>query len=154
MGAETQSQVISAARFVIDFPGSVVGRIAFSELSGIQSKVASTEYIYNDDKGATVHTKQYGKTEPPTITLKRGLDKDGNDKLLAWHVLARRGKSEAHADGTLSVYSTDADASSPELVYLIEEAWCSDLSISGMKAGDSSVATIECKITCSSITAG
>lgn len=150
MAGATQSQVVSAARFVIDFTGTPVGRIAFSELGGISSKVASTEYIFNDDKGNTVHTKQYGKTEPPTITLKRGLDKDGNAALMAWHLLARQGLPTARADGFLEVYSKNSTGD-PEIVYDLEEAWCSDLTISGIKAGDSSVATIEVKINCSNI---
>jgi phage tail-like protein len=151
--ATQQAHVISAARFVIDFPGTPLGRVAFSELGGISSKVASQEYIYNDDQGKTIHTKQFGKTEPPTITLKRGLDADGNGKLLAWHLLARQGKPAARADGTLTVMDASVEGS-VKVVYALEGAWCSELMISGMKAGASDVATIECKITCESIAAG
>jgi phage tail-like protein len=148
--AKQQAQVVTAARFVVDFPGTPMGRIAFSELGGISSKVASQEYVYNDDRGDTVHTKQYGKTDPPTISLKRGLDVAGNKKLMAWHALARSGKEQARADGTLAVM--DASGSS-KIVYVLHGAWCSELTVSGMKAGDSAVATIECKITCEKIEA-
>lgn len=148
--AVTQAQVVSAARFIIDFPGQL-GRIAFSELGGISSKVASQEYIYNDDTGNTIHTKQYGKTEPPTITLKRGLDVEGNAKLLGWHLLARQGLPSARADGTLTIKDASGQT---EIVYALEGAWCSELTISGMKAGSSDVATIECKITCEAIASG
>lgn len=146
--AKSQSQVISAARFYIDFAN--LGRIAFSELGGISSKVASQEYIYNDANGDTVHTKQYGKTEPPTITLKRGLDMDGNAKLMAWHALARLGSAGGRGDGILVIMDADLE-SGVEITYNLHHAWCSELTISGMKAGDSAVATIECKITCESI---
>jgi phage tail-like protein len=146
-----QAQVVSAARFVIDFPGTPLGRIAFSELGGISSKVASQEYIYNDDQGNTVHTKQYGKTDPPTVTVKRGLDADGNGRLLAWHLLARQGLPAARGDGTLTIKDASGNI---EISYALEGAWCSELTISGVKAGASDVATIECKITCERIAAG
>jgi phage tail-like protein len=146
--AKEQTQVISAARFYIDFMN--LGRIAFSELGGISSKVASQEYIYNTATGDTVHTKQYGKTEPPTITLKRGLDIDGNAKLLAWHALARAGKPDGRGDGFLVIMDADVN-SGVQITYNLLNAWCSEITISGMKAGDSAVATIECKITCESI---
>ncbi|WP_410586172.1 phage tail protein [Amycolatopsis sp. lyj-23] len=144
--ATTQAQVISAARFYLSF--SNLGTIAFSELQGITSKVGSQEYIYNDDKGNTVHTKQFGKTEPPTITLKRGLDASGNAKLMAWHALARNGDPTARGDGTLTIMDAQGKG---QIVYTLHHAWCSELVVSGMKAGDSAVATIECKVTCESI---
>lgn len=147
--ATTQDQVITQARFYIDF--THIGRIAFSELSGITSKVVSTEYIYNDPRGGTVLTKQFGKTEPPTITLKRGLDAEGNAKLLLWHEMARNGDPMARSSGLLTV--TDPSGKQ-EIVYQIINGWCSDLSITGLKAGDSSVTMIECKITCERIAAG
>jgi phage tail-like protein len=144
--ATTQSQVISAARFILDFTN--LGKIAFSELSGITSKVVPQEYIYNNDKGETIHTKQFGKTEPPTVTLKRGLDAAGNAKLMAWHAYARAGDPVARGDGTLTIMDAKGEG---QIVYTLHHAWCSELVISGMKAGDSAVATIECKITCESI---
>jgi phage tail-like protein len=146
--ARTQSQVISAARFYIEF--SHIGRIAFSELGGITTKVSTQEYIYNDDQGKTVHTKQYGKTEPPTITLKRALDADGNAKLMAWHALSRNGDPSARTSGTLVVMDASGNESS-EITYNIHGGWCSELQITSMKAGEAGVAMIECKITCEEI---
>ncbi|MFC4857274.1 phage tail protein [Actinophytocola glycyrrhizae] len=143
---KTQDQVISAPRFYIEF--SHIGKIAFSELGGITTKVATQEYIYNNDKGETVHTKQYGKTEPPTITLKRGLDWDGNHKLMVWHAMSRRGDPAARSSGTLIV--SDASGKN-EITYVINGGWCSELQVTSMKAGDSAVAMIECKITCEDI---
>jgi phage tail-like protein len=144
--ASTQPQVVTAARFYLNFTN--LGSIAFSELQGITSKVAVQEYIYNDDRGQTIHTKQFGKTEPPTVSLKRGLDAPGNAALMAWHAMARAGDPTARGDGTLTVM----DASGQEsIVYSLHNAWCSELVISGMKAGDSAVATIECKVTCEHI---
>lgn len=148
----TQETVVSAARFVADFKGTPMGTLAFSELGGINSKVGSQEYIYNDARGDTVHTKQFGKTEPPTITLKRGLDAVGNERILLWHELARRGDPTARQDGTLSIFR--AGSQQCEAWYTIHNAWISEVSISSMKAGASDIAMIECKITCERIVAG
>ncbi|MEU4191081.1 phage tail protein [Kribbella sp. NPDC026611] len=143
-------QVISAVRFLADFP-TAIGRMAFSELGGINSKVASSEYIYNDHVGATVHSKQFGKTDPPTVVLRRALDRTGNNKLLAWHDAARRGLSGARADGRLTI--TDPSGQT-KVVYFIDNAWISELSITQMKAGSSEVAMIEIKLTCDAISSG
>ncbi|GAA1563553.1 hypothetical protein GCM10009804_20280 [Kribbella hippodromi] len=143
-------QVISAVRFLADFP-TTIGRMAFSELGGINSKVASSEYIYNDATGATVHSKQFGKTDPPTVVLKRALDRSGNNALLAWHDAARQGLAGARADGTLTI--TDPSGQT-KVVYVIDNAWISELSITAMKAGSSEVAMIEIKLTCDRIVTG
>ncbi|MET9274189.1 phage tail protein [Kribbella sp. NPDC003557] len=147
--AQTQAQVVSAPRFIADFP-TTIGRMAFSELGGINSKVGSAEYIFNDATGNTVHTKQFGKTDPPTIVLKRALDNAGSAALLGWHAAARGGDPGARADGTLTV--TDASGRESKIVYVVTSAWLSEISVTSMKAGSSDVAMIECKITCESIT--
>ncbi|OLR92870.1 phage tail protein [Actinokineospora bangkokensis] len=145
----SNGQVVSAARFYLDFAN--LGRIAFSELGGISSKVSAQEYIYNDDTGKTVHTKQYGKTEPPTISLKRGLDTAGNLALMTWHAMARRGDPMGRGDGKLFVMDAAEPSPSIQLTYDLHNAWCSELTISGMKAGDSAVVMIEVKVTCEEI---
>lgn len=150
VGAQ-QAQVISAARFVIDFPAPL-GRIAFSELGGITSKVGSQEYIYSDFQGKTVHTKQFGKTDPPTVTLKRALDSEGSKLIMGWHLLAREGKPGARLDGVLTVMDA-ADPPTIQIIYNLHHAWCSDVTVSSMKAGSADVASIECKITCEAIVA-
>jgi hypothetical protein len=144
-----QEMVVTAARFVADFKGTPMGTLAFAELGGINSKVTSQEYIYSDSRGETVHTKQFGKTDPPTISLKRALDAVGNHKILAWHEMARLGDPLARQDGTLSVFI--GNNKSPETVYIIHKAWISEVSITSMKAGSSDVAMIDCKITCEKI---
>jgi phage tail-like protein len=146
--AGQQQQVVSAARFVIEF-SQPMGQIAFSELAGISSKVGSQEYIYNDDQGNTIHTKQFGKTEPPTVTLKRGLDSEGSKLIMNWHKVARNGDQSARQDGKLKVMGGDGKN---QVIYLLHNAWCSEVTISGMKAGSSDVATIEVKLTCEEIT--
>lgn len=146
--AASQSQVVSAARFYIEF--GLIGRIAFSELGGISSKVVSSEYIYNNAEGQTIHTKQFGKTEPPTIVLRRALDAEGSAKLLMWHAYARAGDPKARSDGWFVVM----DAGEQNTInYRVHGGWCSELSIAQMKAGDTQVAMIECKVTCEEIKA-
>jgi tail tube protein gp19 len=151
MTAAPLEGIVTAATFVIDFPGTPVGRMDFSELGGINSKVASQEYLYSDATGKLVHTKQFGKTDPPTINLKRAVDKAGTNAILAWHELARTGSAAARADGTLSVYGPGGQTVATA-VYIINGAWISEVSISSMKAGSSDVAMIDCKITCEKIT--
>ncbi|MCR6487821.1 phage tail protein [Amycolatopsis sp. OK19-0408] len=147
-GVASQSQVVTAASFVVEFTGSPIGRMAFSELGGITSKVASQEYIFSDATGKVNHTKQFGKTEPPTITLKRGLDQAGSNAILAWHAFARGGDTRARCPGTLTVFDAGG---TQQAMYLLEGAWVSEVNITSVKAGTSDVAMIECKITCESI---
>ncbi len=145
----SQTQVVSAASFVVEFTGSPIGRMAFSELGGITSKVASQEYIFSDANGKVNHTKQFGKTEPPTISVKRGLDQAGSNAILAWHAFARSGDNSARCPGTLTVFDAGGTV---QATYHLEEAWISEVNITSVKAGTSDVAMIECKITCASIT--
>lgn len=150
MAAETIGQVVSAARFYLEWPvPGGTDKIAISEVSNIQSKVASQEYIYNDARGQTVYTKQFGKTEPPTVTLKRALDKDGSRAILALHAAARAKSRKGVADARIVVM--DATGEDPAEVYILTNAWVSEVSIQGLKAGDSQVATMDVKITCEEI---
>jgi hypothetical protein len=144
----TQGQVASAGRFIAEFPGTPIGRMAFSELGGINSKVTPSEYIFNDDRGVTQHTKQFGKTEPPTVTVKRAVDRAGTTALMLWHQMAREGNDQARQPGTLTVFDAGGNA---QAVYMLEDAWLSEINISSVKAGAADVAMIECKITCQEI---
>lgn len=151
-GAAEIGQAVSAARFYLDWPGA--GKIAISEVSNIQSKVVGQEYIYNDASGETRYTKQFGKTEPPTVTIKRALDKTGSTALLKLHALARVKDRKAIGD-YVSIVVLDAVRlnDDPAEVYTLEKAWVSEISIQGLKAGDSQVATMDVKIVCESINA-
>lgn len=145
-------KVVSAPRFVIDassVPG-VNAKMGFSELTGITSKVSATEYAYCDEKGMTHYSKQFGKTEAATVKLKRGFDSLGMMELLKWHGLARNGIQDSRVDVVLEVYNK-GKSDEQVAVYRLAEAWLSDINVSGMKAGDSGVATIEVTITCANI---
>jgi hypothetical protein len=117
--------VITAARFIVSIDGV---ETAFSELSGINSEVESSEYIAVDPQGNIVHTKQYGKTKPPTVTLKRGVDNNG--QMWVWHQQVQ-----------------DAQGANFQK-YVLEGAWLSKLEIGGLKAGDSAVVVETVQIVC------
>lgn len=147
-----QEQVVSAAQFRLEVPPNPP--IALSEISGINSRVGSTEYIFNDPKtGESFHTKQFGKTEPPTVIVKRGLDHSGNNVLLTWHAAARAGRRDGVLDVSLVIAPVGGGKDS-EIVYLLEKAWIQELNISAMKAGDGQISYIEAKITCEKILSG
>jgi phage tail-like protein len=132
--------VLTAARFIISIDGKDT---SFSELAGINSEVESSEYISVDPGGNISHTKQYGKTKPPTITLKRGVDSD--TKMWAWHQLVLTGDPAARVTATLSLQ--DAQGTTFQK-YVLEGAWCSKLDIGGLKAGDSAVVMETVTIVC------
>src|ERR1700716_2283476 len=81
------SQIVTAARFIITCEGWAIG-LGFSELAGFNSSVEAQEYSYNGVLG-NVHTKQFGRARPPTISVKRALDAEGFAQIFAWHSLAR-----------------------------------------------------------------
>jgi phage tail-like protein len=135
--------VITAARFIINIDGV---ETAFSELSGINSEVEASEYISADPNGNIVHTKQYGKTKPPTVTLKRGVD--NNSQMWTWHEGALKGDPAARRSATLILQ--DAQGKNFQK-YLLWSAWCSKLEIGGLRAGDTAVVVETVTIVCDSI---
>jgi phage tail-like protein len=137
--------VITAARFIIQIDGY---QVAFSELSGIKSEVEPVEYISADAKtGNIVHTKQFGKTKPPTVTLKRAVDNDTS--IWAWHELALLGDPKAAQTCTLLLQ----DAGGQTLItYILDKAWPSKVDIAGLKAGASEVVIETVELVCDGIT--
>ncbi len=134
------STVITAARFIISIDQA---DISFSELSGINSEVESSEYISVDPQGNINHTKQYGKTKPPTITLKRGVDNDGH--MWVWHQQVLQGNPAGRKTATLTLQ--DAQGTNFQK-YVMEGAWLAKLEIGGLKAGDSAVVMETVQIVC------
>jgi phage tail-like protein len=132
--------VITAARFIVSIDGV---ETAFSELSGINSEVESSEYISVDPQGNIVHTKQYGKTKPPTVTLKRGVDNNG--QMWVWHQQVLQGLPSGRKSATLTLQ--DAQGANFQK-YVLEGAWLSKLEIGGLKAGDSAVVVETVQIVC------
>lgn len=139
----SSSPVISAARFVISID---TVEVTFSELTGIRSEVEPVEYISTDSTGKIVHTKQFGKTKPPTVTLKRGVD--DSTKIWAWHEAVLAGDVTAPKTCALKLQ----DASGTTLItYILENAWPSKVDIAGLKAGASEVVMETVEIVCDSI---
>lgn len=140
MASGSVSPVITAARFIISIDGIDT---SFSELSGINSEVEAAEYISVGTDGSISHTKQFGKTKPPTITLKRGVDNSGN--MWTWHQLVLTSDPSARKTATLSLQ--DAQGTTFQK-YVLEGAWVSKLEIGGLKAGDSAVVMETVQIVC------
>lgn len=147
-----QSKVVSAPRFYISVDGVPVA--SFQEMSSMVSEVDAQEYIYCDNTGAITHTKQYGKTKPPEVTLKRGFDDD--KYLWTWHMRVRYNDPTAPIDAHLNVVQTKAGAKDPSdvetiMAFSLLNAWPKKLEVSGLKAGDSSVAVQSVVLVCDQI---
>lgn len=140
--------VMTASTFVIQVDGIQVA--SFSELSGINTEVEPVEYISTGTSGIT-HTKQYGKTKPPQVTLKRGLDTE--TYMWAWHQGVLQGDPTARKTCSLQLFAASVSPKSgqPLITYLLENAWPSKLEISGMKAGATELVTETVVLLCDQI---
>jgi phage tail-like protein len=128
--AAAQSDPISASRFSLVVDGVQIA--TFSELSGMSSDIEASEYW--ETKGDAVNVKKVaGKTHPPTVTLKRGMN--GSLELWSWHEAVRTG-SLAAARRSCSLVMSNAEG---QVVarYWLEKAWPSKIELAGLKAGAS-----------------
>lgn len=121
-------QIISATTYTVQIAG--VNVATFSELAGIKSEVESIEYISSTTQGKINHQKLYGKTSPPEVTLKRGLD--NSMTIWAWHMRVRDGDPTAPTDCTLQLNGPDGK---PQVTYILHDAWPKKLDITGAPAG-------------------
>jgi phage tail-like protein len=144
----TTSPVVTAPRFVVQIEGWTVG-LSFSELAGFTSDVEFSDYSYNSRLG-NVHTTQFGRTNPPSVTLKRALDAKGFAQLYGWHMLARQNAPLAKAPAAFAILPAGGDT--PAMECTLENAWCARLEISAAKAGDSNPVMMTTTIVCDSIT--
>jgi phage tail-like protein len=140
--------VMSAPVFVIQVDGVRVA--TFSELSGISSEVEPVEFI-DPGPGGITHTKQYGKTKPPQVTLKRGLD--SNSYMWAWHQAVLVGDPAARRTCSLQFFaaSHSPESGQPVITYVLENAWPSKLEIGGVTAGAAELATETVVLQCDQI---
>jgi phage tail-like protein len=153
-GTATQPVVLSAARFVLQVTGGS-SSWGFSELTGIAMELEPHEFIYCDAKGGIVHTKQYGKTKPPSVTLKKPMDDD--TALWGWHLAAQAGSSAARLDCTLIAYKAGSPGVKPSqdskvFEWLLQSAWPSKLDLTGMKAGATETPLLTATFACDLIT--
>ncbi|MEY9930882.1 phage tail-like protein [Catenulispora sp. GP43] len=140
--------VLSASTFVIQVDGIQVA--TFSELNGISTEVEAVEYIATGPEGI-LHTKQYGKTRPPSVTLKRGLDTQ--TYMWSWHQAVLQGDPGARKTCSLQLFSASSSPKSgqPIITYLLENAWPSRLEIGGLMAGASEVVFETVTLNCDQI---
>jgi phage tail-like protein len=145
--------ILSAPRFIVrplDFPKQAWN---FSEMSNITTEVEPQEFIYCDSDGAVHHTKQYGKTSPPTVTLKKPMDTDRT--LWAWHMSVQLGNQAAKIGCTLSVYMPGSPGlpavGGPMFQWTMTGAWPSKLDVSGMRAGNTEAGVLTVMFACDTI---
>lgn len=143
------SQIVSAARFVVTCEGWTTG-LGFSELAGFNSSVETQEYSFNGLLG-NVHTKQFGRTRPPAISLKRALDAEGFAQIFAWHSLARMNNPLAKVPAVFSIMGPGGDITA---MCVLENAWCAKLELDPAQAGASNVVMMKATIECDSILLG
>ncbi len=141
-------QVVSAVRFRIWCQGWSVG-LGFSELAGFNSTVEHQEYSFNGRLG-NVHTRQFGRPRPPSLTLKRGLDGPGFLRMFEWHTLARMNNPLAKVPTAFTIMDASGGT---EIACMLENAWCSKLEIDPAQAGASNVVMMKVTIECDSILA-
>lgn len=142
-----QQQVVSAPRFWVVCEGWTTG-LGFSRLGGIHSSVEPLEYWYNGFRG-NVHTKQFGRAKPPTISLERGLDMNGFAQMFSWHSLARMNNPLAKVPAVFTMM--DASGSDSQISYYLENAWCSKLEVDPAVAGTTNVVMMKVTIECDAI---
>ena len=111
-----------------------LGTLKFTELEGVSSVVKPNQYLTTLN-GTIQHTKQYGKTVPPTLVLARPLRTD--PQLWTWHMNAAEGKAGAATYGAVLVAVNSSG--NPVMRWYLTNIWPSKISIGNMKAGSSTV---------------
>jgi len=127
---------------------------SFSELAGIVMEVEPHEFIFCNPVGGIVHTKQYGKTKPPTVTLKKPMDTETS--LWIWHLNAQAGSPTARLDCTLTAYSAGSPGQNPDesqiqFVWLLHSAWPAKMELASMRAGATDSPQITVVFSCDEI---
>ena len=142
--------ILSAPRFYVQPVGCGKPGWNFQEMTNIALEVEAHELIYCDTDGAINHTKQYGKTKPPSVTLKKPMDTDRS--LWAWHASVQLGNQSARLDCTLSVFPAGSPGlpttGAPMFQWTLWKAWPSKLDVSGMKAGNTEAGTLTITFAC------
>nr|WP_042177864.1 phage tail protein [Kibdelosporangium sp. MJ126-NF4]CEL12818.1 hypothetical protein [Kibdelosporangium sp. MJ126-NF4]CTQ98504.1 hypothetical protein [Kibdelosporangium sp. MJ126-NF4] len=143
---EAVPPLVSAARFWVSCEGWANG-LGFSKLAGFTTEVEFLEYSYNN-RNSNVHTKQFGRPRPPSMTLERGLDAPGYAKLFRWHELARKNDPTAKLPAQFAIMSASGHLA---LSCVLENAWCAKLEIDPAQAGASAVVHMRATIVCDDI---
>lgn len=149
-GTAAANPILSAPRFYMQATGGQQGW-GFSELTSINLEVEAHEFIYCDSVGAIQHTKQYGKTKPPEVQLKKAMDND--QSLWMWHQAVQAGNLAAKMDVTLTVHRAGAPGFTPTketemFQWILQGAWPKKLDVTGMKAGSGEAGVLTATFTC------
>ena len=135
------TDALTVARFSLTIDGVEIGQ--FFELGGITSEVELIETAGDE----LLAKKLPGKRKPPTVTLKRGKNKDMG--IFAWHQSVVEGQLRAARKScTLTMYAPDGTASAR---YHLESAWPSKVEISALRAGANEVLYETVTLTCDDI---
>jgi phage tail-like protein len=135
MPGATEPPVVTVARFSITIDGVEIGQ--FSELVGITSEVEPVEFQSGEP------LKPAARRIPPTVTLKRGHNKDMG--IFAWHESVLSGGVKARKNCSLMMYGADGK---PVGRYYLESAWPSKVDISGIKSDTGDVLFETVTLTC------
>jgi phage tail-like protein len=142
LGQNMPNDAITASIFSVAVDGYEIAQ--FSELTGISTEVAVIDFMENTSRADTVLKKLPGKHMPPTIVLKRG--KNMSMEMWAWHQAVLEGDiAGARKSGSIVMYAYDG---SPVARYHFENAWCSKISVGGLKSGANEVLMEEVTIVC------
>jgi hypothetical protein len=147
MTASPANEVISAPRFWI-YCDSWTAGLGFSELGGVKSSVEASDYWYSTRLGNTV-ARQFGRSRPCSLTLKRALDEEGFLQLYSWHTLARLNNPLAKVAAVFTITSPSGKAF---ISCALENAWCSDVDIEKVNAG-MNILMLQVTIQCDGMTA-
>jgi len=142
-GLALAEDAITAARFTITIDGHSMA--TFTELEALVSEVETTDFLSSIDRG--VLKKLPGKRNPPTVTLKRGLN--NSLEMWAWHEAVLLGDI-AHALKTCTLDMDDQNGK-PVARYHMENAWPSKVEVGALKAGTSEVLMETVTIVCEHI---
>jgi phage tail-like protein len=142
--------ILSAPRFYLQPIGGGKVSWGFSQMSNISVEVEPKEFLYCESDGTLTHTKQYGKTVPPSVTLEKPMDTDTT--LWAWHMAVQAGIPNARKSCTLVVYPAGSPGIRPEgapvFQWELRDAWPQKIGVSGMSAGDTQVGTLTVTFAC------
>jgi len=115
------SPPINAASYVLSVDG--VAEVTYSELVEMRSEVEPAPPT-TDPTGAIVHTKNFGTTIPPTVTLRRGLDE--NQFVWAWHTAVLTGDPASRKTCSLQLRGGNGQVL---LTFVLENAWLGTVDI-------------------------
>ena len=132
MTSPEAADALTASSFSLTIDGVEIGQ--FFELVELKSLIDPSAFSAPGKEGAPGSKRVPVRRPPPTVTLKRGKNKDLG--LFTWHTDAVNAGPNARRDAVLVI--RDAGGR-PISRYNLKSAWPSTVEISGLKAGASEV---------------